>query len=719
MAEELYAHTPAEGSERWHLLDDHLEAVGRIAGDFAEPLGLGAVARLLGELHDLGKASPEFQGYLRDAHEGHPHRRGSVNHKIAGAVKAAGEADLLALLILGHHGGLPSAAEAKATLRAFEQGGVPGESQDYSVRRPDLTTAEAARLELGGLTSRLEAELALRLTYSCLVDADSLDTESHFKPAVSADRHDVVRLKELIQLLTRSQDALMQRAPDTEVNRVRRRVYEECLAAAEAPPGVFSLTVPTGGGKTLSSLAFALRHAQANGLERVICAIPYTSIIEQTCDVFRSALPAAHAVLEHHSAIDESGANGADDQWRVLASENWDSPVVVTTTVQFFESLFGNRPGKCRKVHRMARSVIVLDEVQTLPGRYLEPMVDALRALVERYGASVVLCTATQPALQESLDLVPGFASIQEITSTTAIDFERLARVEYHIDLEPVEWADVACCVRDHSQCLIVVNTKSDAISLLEALDDPDALHLSTRLCPEHRTQVLNAIRARLKDGVPCRVVSTQVVEAGVDLDFPVVYRAVGPLDRIVQAAGRCNREGTLEFGHVHVFNPNEGSQPRGAYRTAVDHALMWLGRDGLDLGDPSSFPDYFRCVYGDLNTDAKNIQELRAAFDFPKVADRFRMIDEDTVSVLVSYDLETVERICGEIEVLQHVDRRLWRQIQRHSVALRRRDFDKAMRGGLVFEVAPDSALYRWFGEYDEVKGLTGAGPDPADLIQ
>jgi CRISPR-associated endonuclease/helicase Cas3 len=719
MTEELYAHTPSDGTGRWHLLDDHLQAVGRIAEDFAAPLGFGSVARVLGQLHDVGKASSEFQRYLRDAHDGHPHRKGSVNHKTAGAVWVEKELGLLALPILGHHSGLPNAAEAKIILGQIERGLESSELARRLAHLPDSATLQAARSELARLTSTLDAELALRITYSCLVDADALDTESHFRPLVSVGRGKAADLDALIKLLTRSHDELMQRAADTKVNRLRRQVYEECLAASEMPPGAFSLTVPTGGGKTLSSLAFALRHARANGLERVIYAIPYTSIIEQTCDVFRSALPAACAVLEHHSAIDELDTKTDEDPWSVLASENWDSPVVVTTTVQFFESLFGNRPGKCRKVHRMARSVIVLDEVQMLPGRYLEPIVDCLRALVEQYDASVVLCTATQPALHESLNLVQGFTSIREITTDTTSGFGMLSRVQYHVDLEPVGWADLASDIRRHEQCLIVVNTKRDAISLLEALEDPNALHLSTRLCPEHRTRVMNVIRDRLKQNAPCRVVSTQVVEAGVDLDFPIVFRAVGPLDRIVQAAGRCNREGKLESGHVHVFNPNEGSQPVGAYQTAVDHALMWLGRDGLDLNDPSTFPEYFRVVYGDMATDAKHIQELRSSLDFPKVADRFRMIDDDTVSVLVPYDIETVERICREVEDARHVDRGVWRRVQRHSVALRRRDFENAAHEGLVFEVASGTGLYRWFGEYDDTRGLTGAGPDPADLIQ
>lgn len=714
-----YAHTPSEESGRWHLLEDHLRAVAELAGTYGAPLGLRALTFLAGALHDVGKASPEFQNYLQAAQLGHPRPRGSVDHKSAGALAAAAIVGPLAIPILGHHGGLPSAAQVRRLVGvAREESGLPS-LEDFEIRdyiQPGVI--EAALAEFAQFRSPLEAESAIRLIFSCLVDADSVDTEAHMQPQKAMYRGGAPDLATLNEALTSAQSELIANAPDSVVNRVRRRVYEDCVCAASSPQGVFSLTVPTGGGKTRSSLAFALQHAVRHNLEHVIYVAPYTTIIEQTCDVFREVLRDDRAVLEHHSTVNEP-ASGEENRWTTLAAENWDAPVVVTTTVQFFESLFGNRPAQCRKVHRIARSVVVLDEVQTLPERYLAPIISYLQELVGRYGTSIVLCTATQPALGEADHMLSGFRSVREISSDPEADFAMLERVEYQIDREPTTWTEIADDMREHEQCLAILNTKQDAVALLDALDDPTALHLSTRLCPEHRRIILHDIERRLSTGSPCRVVSTQVVEAGVDLDFPVVFRAFGPLDRIVQAAGRCNREGTRPLGLMRVFDPAHGGQPSGAYRTAADHARMWLRRGDLDLCDPGTFPAYFRDVYADVDTDAKGIQALREALDFPRVAESLRIIEEDTVPVLVPFDLEAVESVCSEARSAARLTRSLWRRAQRHSVALRRHDFERGLAEGLAYEVVPSTGLYRWTGEYDVIRGLTGGGPDPADLIQ
>jgi len=576
---------------------------------------------------------------------------------------------------------------------------------------------ESALNEFKRFQSPLEVELAIRLIFSCLVDADALDTEAHMQPQKALGRGGSPDFTTLAEALASAQNELISNAADTDVNRVRRRVHEDCVRAASWPQGVFSLTVPTGGGKTRSSLAFALQHALRHDLEHVIYVAPFTTIIEQTCDVFRDVLQDDRAVLEHHSAVHEP-AGGEESHWTTLAAENWDAPVVVTTAVQFLESLFGNRPARCRKVHRITRSVVVLDEVQTLPVRYLTPIISCLKELVERYGTSIVLCTATQPALSEANHMLSGFRSVREISSDPEDDFAMLKRVEYQVDRKPTTWEEIADEMREHEQCLAILNTKQDAMALLEALDDPTTLHLSTRLCPEHRRTVLRDIERRLSTGSPCCVVSTQVVEAGVDLDFPVVFRALGPLDRIVQAAGRCNREGSRPLGLMRVFDPQQGGQPRGAYRTAVDHARMWLRRGELDLGDPRTFPEYFRNVYADVNTDAKGIQTLRKKLDFPRVAESLRIIEEDTVPVLVPFDLQAVESICSEARSAARLTRSLWRRAQRHSVSLRRNDFERGLAEGLAYEVVLGTGLYRWTGEYDTVRGITGGGPDPADLI-
>ncbi|OPZ83068.1 MAG: helicase Cas3 [bacterium ADurb.Bin429] len=387
--------------------------------------------------------------------------------------------------------------------------------------------------------------------------------------------------------------------------------------------------------------------------------------------------------------------------------------------MQCFESLFAARPAACQKVHRLAQSVLILDEVQALPPGLLTPIIDALRVLTERYGTTVVLCTATQPALTADSGLLSGFANVREIVSDPAAHFQTLRRVTYTLPAVPWSWETIAETMRDHPQCLTVLNTRADALALLETLDDPDALHLSTLLCPAHRRAVLEDIRARLRENRPCRVVSTQVVEAGVDVDFPCVLRASGPLDRLVQAAGRCNREGRLDAGEVIIFTPEEMRMPKGAYATAFAHAQQVLQCPDVDLYDPAIFPAYFRAVFGDVQTDAAGIQALRERLDFPAVAAAFRMIPDETVPVLVPFDekREDIKALVGKVRGKGHLSRTDWREAQQYSVAVRRREFQQYQRDGLVDEILPDSGLFRWLGGYG-ARGLAEVAWDAADLI-
>lgn len=723
------AHTPPVDATRWHPLATHLHATATSAEVFGTAIGIPTLARLAGLLHDVGKGAPAFQAYLhacaRAVQQGTPPPRKGVDHKTAGAVMAAAACPPVAFAILGHHGGLPSLTMLQQRLEHT--------AADPAVRQ---VIAEATSLQedftglLAGAsqemaryaTSSLDADLLIRLLYACLVDADALDTEAHFEPQTTTQRGQTVALNELWTVLEAAQEQIQAHATPSVVNAVRRAVYADCLQAAALPPGVFTLTVPTGGGKTRSSLAFALAHALRHGLHRVIYAVPYTSIIEQTAAVFRDIFPQPHAVLEHHSAVPgpaEDTDAGSNDSalWQRLAAENWDAPVIVTTTVQCFESLFAARPSACRKVHRLARSVLILDEVQTLPPLLLTPILDALRMLVERFGTTVVLCTATQPALTTESGLLRGFSQVREIVTDPARHFQALRRVTYRIETTPWSWERVADEMRTRDQCLTVVNTRKDALALLEVLHDEDALHLSTLLCPAHRRAVLADMRRRLRDGQPCRVVSTQVVEAGVDVDFPCVLRAVGPLDRLVQAAGRCNREGVRPFGEVIIFTPDTLRMPTGVYRTAFHHAAMLLRDPALDLHDPAIFPAYFRAVFGDVETDASGIQSLRTRLDFPGVAAAFRMIPDDTVPVLVPYDADIVEALVARVRAKGHLNRADWREAQQYSVALRRRDAETYRRQGMLVEVLPESGLYRWLGRYG-ARGVAEVVWDAADLI-
>ena len=740
-----YAHS-ANGLGHWHLLVEHLQSVADQAAAFAEPFGAADLARLAGLWHDTGKFSRGFQEYLQRCALDQAAKGTGPDHKAAGALLAAGLAPPLALLIQGHHGGLHARKELPGWLEQRQ-------AEPAEAARIAEALATARRLIPGlepstrppqpaGLTTPHAMELFVRMLFSTLVDADCLDTERHFTPDQTANRGTGVSLKALWERLERSQRAFVS-APETTVGTVRREVYEACLSAASGPPGLYRLTVPTGGGKTRSGMAFALQHALHHGLSRVIVAVPFISITEQTADVYQEIFESADegedrpVVLEHHSAIpdeqdDSHGDPHMQQVWRRLASQNWDAPIVVTTTVQLFQSLFAARTSPCRKLHRLAKSVIILDEAQALPARLLEPLLDVLQELCSRYGATVVLSTATQPAF----DTIPVFANVpmREIVPNPARHFAALRRVRYEWQLDPpMSWEDVADLVRSERAALVIVNTKKDAQALLAAvggdsdqdlaLEERTVLHLSTLLCGAHRRDVLKAVKVRLAAGLPCTLISTQVVEAGVDIDFPLVLRALGPLDSIIQAAGRCNREGKLAHGRVIVFAPADGGMPQGAYRTAVGVTRSLLGGGPIDPDDPAEARRYFQGLYAALHDlDQQGIQPLREHLDYPAVAERFRMIEEDTESIAVLYGTPKQRKrrtaILGELRRGSPKAAALLRRLQPSLVALPRRDVQRFARQGSV--VAVCDGVWEWIdgGAYHPVLGLLPLDLNPRTLV-
>jgi len=715
-----FAHSANPRGQRQDLVA-HLQAVANLAAEFAAPLGAAEVARWLGLWHDLGKFSPAFQQYLLDSEAGLA-RRGGPDHKALGASVAARHVGALAMLIQGHHGALHSPAQAQAWLAER----IPALDPDgLALARRALAALEPAeRVALPGHAESdpLAADLFLRLLYSALVDADYLDTEAHFAVESAAEKSSPANIAELWTALERAQSAISGRGSGP-VAQARHAVYHACLAAAAQAPGIFRLTVPTGGGKTRSAMAFALRHALLHGQRRVIVAIPFISITEQTADVYRRIFAGGpHTVLEHHSAAvrPEEDELGLDEgAWARLAAENWDAPIVVTTTVQLFESLFANTPSRVRKLHRLANSVIILDEAQTLPAHLLEPILDALQQLAAHYHSTVVISTATQPAF-EAIPAFRGLAA-REIVPDAERFFAALKRVRYEWHLDPpLAWGDVAAMMRAEPQALAVVNTKRDALALLDALGDPEALHLSTLLCGAHRRRVIAEVRRRLAAGVPCRLVSTQVVEAGVDLDFPLVLRALAPLDAIIQAAGRCNREGHSEEGRVVVFEPREGGLPPGFYRTATGVTRALVGTRGADLHSPAAATAYFRQLYQTVATDRAGIENWRRQLNFPQVAREFRMIDDDTEAVVVHFggqeEQAEVNRLLDQLRARAGNPRRALRALQPYLVNIRRREAERLRRAGLVGEVIP--GLGEWLGHYDPVRGLEGADPQAESLI-
>ena len=734
------AHTPGKGDDKWHELKAHLGDVANLTEEFADKFNAGKLGYYAGLWHDLGKYNPNFQKYLDECHSGAGSHIKKVPHAIHGAKLAWDLYKLtpLALLIYGHHAGLPQKVILESKLAD------PKHEEDYKITCAN-TEQELGKLQIDEdfnslvrslLTDSYSYDLLTRLLFSCLVDADYLDTEEHFKPEQTIGRQQSIDLIHLWTKLEIDREQVIQAAEISSVNQVRREVYEACTAAAELPAGVFRLAVPTGGGKTLSGLSFALKHAIRHGLDRVIIAVPYTSIIEQTVNVYRDIL-GENAVLEHHSAANTEqfyagGKEETNDDARQqyakarLATQNWDAPLIVTTTVQLFESLFANRPSKCRKLHNIVNSVIILDEVQTLPVGLLSPILSVLRELCDRYQVTVVLCTATQPAFTGDTGYLKGLKNVRDIIAPDLAvgHFQNLQRVNYELHVQGWLWSELIddLISHQHHQALIVLNTRKDTLAVLDALnshsdnfDKANIFHLSTLLCGKHRREVLATVKARLKNNLPCILVSTQVVEAGVDLDFPAVYRAVGPLDRIVQAAGRCNREGKRGLGRVVIFQPSEGKVPQGEYQTAVDETIRLLKRENLNLHDPSIFEEYFQCLY-QSGADIHGIQDLRKRLDFPAVAKEFRLIRDDTTSVIIEYD-DKVRKRLRELSY-RDINAGDYRFLQPYMVSLRNYEFMQGKE--LCPEIAP--GLYVWGGTYHPVKGI-GIGSrsidyDPADLM-
>jgi len=720
-----YAHSSNSAGQRQELAA-HLKGVASLAEEFAAAFGAREAGRFLGLCHDIGKLSESFQRYLLACEEGRTQARGP-DHKAAGAAVVARLAGPLAMVVQAHHGGLQSPTAFREWLsRAHSRPEVTATLERAARLFPEIGSFDRGSIPPLAISDPASAEMLIRMLFSALVDADFLDTESHLNPSRADLRGCTVGMQELWERFASYHRRFSRGGPSDTVSKVRDTVYRACLRAAEHPPGIFRLTVPTGGGKTLSAMAFALRHAIRHGLRRIIVAVPFITITEQTAQVYREALgdsAGEPVVIEHHSAA--SAAEGDPDEfdpseeWRRLAAENWDAPVVVTTTVQLFESLFASKPSRCRKLHRLARSILILDEAQALPPHLLEPILDALRLLCQQYGASVVLSTATQPAFEA----IAPFSRLEavEIVPDPAPLFQQMKRVDYEWRVDPPRsWSEVAELLRHSHQALAVVNTKRDALALLDALADPDALHISTLLCGAHRRDVIARVRRLLRKGAGCRLISTQVVEAGVDLDFPLVARAIGPLDGIIQAAGRCNREGRLERGRVVVFSPAEGGAPKGVYSTGMGVTAALLGGGELDMDDPSVPHLYFSRLFQIVEPDRERIQELRKAMDYPEVSRQFRMIDDATESVVVPYgndrEREEVEAMLGRLREPRVSARHLLRLVQPYTVSVRSREAERYRRLGLIEEIMP--GLGRWLGRYDPVRGLTGEGPDADSLV-
>lgn len=655
-------------------------------------------------------------------------------------------AKLLAFVIAGHHAGLANGVDdghERSTLN--QRMGIDIPELDLvwktEVQLPHSLTIPQLK-QHSPATKYFNFGLAFftRMLFSCLIDADRIDTENHARCTLGQQplRSDFSTVEELQAQVARYLDQMSASAQATEVNALRQHILRHARSQAALAPGLFSLTVPTGGGKTLTSLAFGLDHAVQHQQRRLIYVIPFTSIIEQTADVFRMALGEHHtAVLEHHSAFDRdklpgeleksSGSRKADyrDKLR-LAMESWDAPVVVTTAVQFFESLFSDRPSQCRKLHNIAGSVIVLDEAQTLPLKLLRPIMAVVDELVLNYGCSVVLCTATQPALKESDAFHNGFQDVREIAPDPEALFVKLRRtlvksLGTQTDEQLVEH------LRVREQVLMIVNNRRHARVLFDAISqEPGAYHLTTAMCAEHRSQKLADIRQRLKDGLPCRLVATSLIEAGVDVDFPSVFRAEAGLDSIAQAAGRCNREGrrALENSEVFVFQTPEWKAPPELAQLAAPMRSILRNHAG-DVLAPSALKSYFQQVYNDRgpDLDGQGILKMHRQtkhFDYPfqNIAKAFRMIDSNMLAIVIPFD----DTARDNLEVLRHLSENMSvsgpsKKLQRYVVQVPERAFGQLVKLGAVAPISPErfgGQFYELVAEslYSDSAGLNFSDP-------
>jgi CRISPR-associated endonuclease/helicase Cas3 len=781
------AHAGSGGAAH-HRLDEHLEAVAQLAArHLHHDPAARELARLAGLWHDLGKYRRGFQTYIRLVADAHIQSELPANrdksHSGAGALWAEQTlvsklgregrmvSRVLQYVIAGHHAGLDNWESLKGRLAGEDAQRELSEALDAGpasdLLSPVGTLPRLPQLPIPpSMVEEIPGRFALwvRMLFSALVDADFLDTEAFMNPdATQARQVDVLAMTALLAAfdgyMARKAEAVQASGQaDSPVNQRRAEVLAACRAKAAGAPGTYTLTVPTGGGKTLASLAFALTHAAQHAKRRVVMVIPYTSIIEQTAEVYREVFAplGEGVVIEHHSNA-ESDERAETSRSR-LACENWDAPVIVTTSVQLFESLFARKTSRCRKLHNLANSVLVLDEAQLLPVEYLQPVVDVLRLLVKDHGVTVVLCTATQPTLtSQPLFGGKGLRGYGPGEVTAIIDDEAglyaaLQRVRVHLpaDLKtPQPWAVTTEALVRHEAVLAIVSRRADARELYEGLkrELPTGArglwHLSALMCPQHRSEVIADIKAALvvrrealargDEAEPVRVVSTQLVEAGVDLDFPVVFRALAGLDSVAQAAGRCNREGRLAMGEVHVFVPPKAPPPGLMLQAVQTCTLVWDRCEGDPLA-LEHIAGYFKRLYADADLDRKGICEaLRLQIDrqdqalavrFRDASDNFKLIDnEDAATVIVRYHSA---RCREDVNVLLRMLERdgparwLMRKLQRYGVTVYQHDLKKLIKGGDVRELPQVPGLYVQVDSdvfYDLVMGarVGGAPGDPA----
>jgi CRISPR-associated endonuclease/helicase Cas3 len=733
MTHHLWAHSKNDDGVR-HSLADHLRGTADLARAFGGAFGAGDLAAYLALRHDLGKGACSWQQRLL-AVDGTRESVG-IDHKRAGTWLALPAAGPLAACIFGHHGGLPAWDALTNELRSAS-GETIGGWESTAARVAELVPEISASAPAGLLPSWAvdpkaggpsALDMLARMVFSTLADADFLDTEAHF----SGTRRPVggIAIGALAGRYDERRRDLLTKRKAAPADQWRAAVYAEAVATAAGMQGMYRLAAPTGSGKTIAAGGFAVNHAGAHGLRRVILAVPFISITEQNAAVYRDLLdePGHPVVLEHHSGTDLDAQDDSAAWWRKLASENWDAPFVVTTTVQLFQSLFDHRPAAMRKLHRLAGSVIVLDEVQALPDPLLMPILSALRMLTERFGATVLLASATQPSYW-SLKPFKGL-QIRDVIAEPEPLYKRFQRVRYEWRLDPApSIADIATEVAGQRQALLIVNTTADSAAMHRLVEAQrpgslgTCLHLSTRMTAQHRRDVLEEVRGLLDEEQPVALISTQLIEAGVDVDFPVVYRAWAPADSLQQAAGRANRNARLAEGRVVIFRTSEGGQPGdAAYKAALAATETHFG-PGLAAPDCLAelnryYPERYRLQNLDRTGLGAEIEALRRQMDFPEVARKFQMIKELTVAVAVPYpeEGEARDKFNEIVSCLRSADprtagngRQLLRDLRPYLATIPKHLARLAQERGRAEPIIGD--LLEWKAPYDRARGIDPAG--------
>lgn len=708
----IISHIKKESDGKWAIQsnDEHCEGVAMLAEKFADTFNMGAWGRMLGLLHDRGKERTAFQQHIKRESGYSPEQivSSDYQHAYIGAVVAKDStkyAPLLAPQIAGHHRGLYDYTELGTCL----QQAIPSEVNEDL---PDITLSVDAIM---GIKPK-EIHHLTRMLFSCLVDADYLDTERFMSPNNFALRGCKKRITELYPLLQAFLDKLNANAINSDVNRIRREVQDNCMAKSKNEKGFYSLTVPTGGGKTLSSMLWAMQHAIHHRLERIIIAIPYTSIIVQTAAVLKRIFGEEN-VLEHHSNTDPEKTKDENLRHKMqLSVENWDYPIIVTTNVQLFESMYSNKPSTCRRLHNICNSVIILDEVQTLPTDFLQPIVDSLQTYSKIFGVSVLFTTASQPVLSGLIEgcnpraRFMGIDNIQEIIPDGSCLHDKLRRVELNIDNAGKTYDEIASQLIQHDRVLCIVNTRRDAREIYNRLpQDGITLHISRMMCPDHVRSTIEHVKHALADNsnTVIRVIATQLIEAGVDIDFPVVYRQESGLDSVLQAAGRCNREGRMDKGTTHVFSLNaEHPLPRGSMSDA-NNARLAMG-NGHDWFSPQAMTEYFRQLYCRKETfDKKDIAHFLYnpnALCLETAAREFRLIEDNGFSLIVNYgdSPQLVEKL--KADGPSYV---LMKKLSMLSVTVHKQDMKKLTEAGLVEEVIEGVYYVPDRAQYDDHVGL------------